>query len=608
MYHTQKHQLEMIPNLASPTHSTFDPDSIERVTTYPKWIDIPESLTPSAVLIPTVVPIPTGIPIPPIPPATLTQTNVHPTPKPHTLSSKAISTNVKVYFDTQTPCNIAQSNPNSRVSKDPRVGIHNVAATRNRGSTGSSDSSTTTSTDDGSTPRNSPFNGHRNTAPPVPIRTDSTLSKAPSNSAQSNPRSRVPKDPHVYVQNGVTTGNIGLTASSDSSTKTSTDGGTTSSLPTSSPLNARRNTAPPVPIRRDSTLSTTPTDASSNKTGEEVSKENSTPVKSRSLTTSSMSEESIDGIVRRVTPSVPRRRAPPVPTKRKPTLPDAPKGTIDTEVSSIQLAPVAVKMNSAMSSALKGTKTPVPAKRCSIPKDTSTAEVSTIQSRPVPMKRSSTVPVKQLDNTTTDISESTTQTRPAPLKKTSTIHGIPLKNSPESSSTRTIPVPLKRGLTVGETVSSKFNAHDATSHPPVPKKRTKTVSQDSSAAAIVPATASPTATSLTATSPTATSPTATSPTTTSPTATSPTATSPTATMPEPIGRTITILSKGAPQLCSKNSETIKSSTQHCELEGYSWFWGSIGKEECEQKLQTEGAVGNFIVRISGSEKYVISCR
>ena len=43
-----------------------------------------------------------------------------------------------------------------------------------------------------------------------------------------------------------------------------------------------------------------------------------------------------------------------------------------------------------------------------------------------------------------------------------------------------------------------------------------------------------------------------------------------------------------------------------ELDNYGWFWGCMTRQECEKKLQSEGKVGNFVVRINASGNYIMS--
>ena len=47
-----------------------------------------------------------------------------------------------------------------------------------------------------------------------------------------------------------------------------------------------------------------------------------------------------------------------------------------------------------------------------------------------------------------------------------------------------------------------------------------------------------------------------------------------------------------------------SSTQ--ELEEHPWFWGWMSREDCERRLETEGEVGNFVVRINAMGDYIMS--
>ena len=43
-----------------------------------------------------------------------------------------------------------------------------------------------------------------------------------------------------------------------------------------------------------------------------------------------------------------------------------------------------------------------------------------------------------------------------------------------------------------------------------------------------------------------------------------------------------------------------------ELENYRWFWGSMSRRDCEDRLRVEGEVGNFVVRINATGNYVMS--
>ena len=43
-----------------------------------------------------------------------------------------------------------------------------------------------------------------------------------------------------------------------------------------------------------------------------------------------------------------------------------------------------------------------------------------------------------------------------------------------------------------------------------------------------------------------------------------------------------------------------------ELDNYGWFWGCMSRQDCEKKLQSEGKVGNFVVRINASGNYIMS--
>ena len=43
-----------------------------------------------------------------------------------------------------------------------------------------------------------------------------------------------------------------------------------------------------------------------------------------------------------------------------------------------------------------------------------------------------------------------------------------------------------------------------------------------------------------------------------------------------------------------------------ELENYGWFWGCMSRQDCEKKLQSEGKVGNFVVRINARGYYIMS--
>ena len=43
-----------------------------------------------------------------------------------------------------------------------------------------------------------------------------------------------------------------------------------------------------------------------------------------------------------------------------------------------------------------------------------------------------------------------------------------------------------------------------------------------------------------------------------------------------------------------------------ELDNYAWFWGCMSRQDCEKKLQSEGKVGNFVVRINANGNYIMS--
>jgi len=43
-----------------------------------------------------------------------------------------------------------------------------------------------------------------------------------------------------------------------------------------------------------------------------------------------------------------------------------------------------------------------------------------------------------------------------------------------------------------------------------------------------------------------------------------------------------------------------------ELENYRWFWGCMSRQECENKLKSEGKVGNFVIRINASGDFIMS--
>lgn len=43
-----------------------------------------------------------------------------------------------------------------------------------------------------------------------------------------------------------------------------------------------------------------------------------------------------------------------------------------------------------------------------------------------------------------------------------------------------------------------------------------------------------------------------------------------------------------------------------ELNNYTWYWGSMKRPECEKKLQEEGLVGNFVVRLNARGEYIMS--
>ncbi len=61
---------------------------------------------------------------------------------------------------------------------------------------------------------------------------------------------------------------------------------------------------------------------------------------------------------------------------------------------------------------------------------------------------------------------------------------------------------------------------------------------------------------------------------------------------------------------SDTSAAITSRVTHSEypnLDGYSWYWGPMSREECEQKLRAEGAIGNIVVRVNNGKQLVISC-
>ena len=45
---------------------------------------------------------------------------------------------------------------------------------------------------------------------------------------------------------------------------------------------------------------------------------------------------------------------------------------------------------------------------------------------------------------------------------------------------------------------------------------------------------------------------------------------------------------------------------HENMHNYSWFWDTLSRTETENKLQTEGKVGNFVVRINAEGSYVMS--
>lgn len=48
------------------------------------------------------------------------------------------------------------------------------------------------------------------------------------------------------------------------------------------------------------------------------------------------------------------------------------------------------------------------------------------------------------------------------------------------------------------------------------------------------------------------------------------------------------------------------SSSHENFNNYSWFWDTISRADTEKKLQTEGKVGNFIVRLNAEGSYVMS--
>ena len=49
-----------------------------------------------------------------------------------------------------------------------------------------------------------------------------------------------------------------------------------------------------------------------------------------------------------------------------------------------------------------------------------------------------------------------------------------------------------------------------------------------------------------------------------------------------------------------------SSNGHENFDNYSWFWDTMSRADTEKKLQTEGKVGNFVVRVNAEGRYVMS--
>jgi hypothetical protein len=37
-----------------------------------------------------------------------------------------------------------------------------------------------------------------------------------------------------------------------------------------------------------------------------------------------------------------------------------------------------------------------------------------------------------------------------------------------------------------------------------------------------------------------------------------------------------------------------------------WFWGTMSRQECEDKLKEKGEIGNFVVRVNANGHHIMS--
>lgn len=57
--------------------------------------------------------------------------------------------------------------------------------------------------------------------------------------------------------------------------------------------------------------------------------------------------------------------------------------------------------------------------------------------------------------------------------------------------------------------------------------------------------------------------------------------------------------------CFERKSTGSSSNLE-NLNSYPWFWGSMSRQDAQKKLEEEGKVGNFIVRLNAEGTYVMT--